>query len=374
LHQVKAASADYRLEMTISIFQLFSNQLSLATIDKDNCYFKLFSKVTVGIFMIASFLSFATSYSDSALTCKARTDNNYFDTYCWSYGTVMPTSNYYFDGEEFGTENLCKGINDNREEFYNYSPHIWVTLMLLIQGALFMIPDIMWQGFEGGILDQFGTEKANFLSPKNKNCEVFDGLSKSKTKRYFFVFAFCECLNLGFAIINFIIMNHFLGGHFYNRMLSCKESIFPTQISCDVKSYAAQGGYWTENSLCFLGQNLVNQKIYLVIWAWFIVLFVASGCMIVFRILCIVLPLLRKMIVQSYTTGKGIEKIAYVRLDSSTYELGHIGHWFLLTQIGKNSSPYLFTNFLKELSMRNTVNVDRETLEFQEADESRKLC
>jgi len=366
--------------MTISMFQLFSKQLSLGTIDRDNWYFKLFSRVTVGIFMMASLLSFVTSYSDSAMMCKqekySKIDNNYLDTYCWSYGLVKPIlhqSDYSY-GEEVGTENLCRGINDNKKEFYNYSPHIWVTLMLLIQGALFMIPDVMWQGFEGGILDQFGTEKANFLSPKNKYGKVFNGLSKSKTRRYFFVFAFCECSNLGIAIINFIIMNHFLGGHFYNRMLSCKESIFPTQLSCNVKSYAAQGGYWTENSLCFLGQNLVNQKIYLVIWAWFMVLFIASGCMIVFRMLCIALPLLRKMIVQSYTTEKGIEKIAYVRLDSSTYELGHIGHWFLLTQIGKNSSPYLFTNFLKELSMRNTVNVDRETLEFQEADESRKLC
>jgi len=210
--------------MTISMFQLFSNQLSLATIDRDNWYFKLFSRVTVGIFMIASLLSFATSYSDSAMTCEQRTDNNYFYTYCWSHGQVMPIlhqSEYYSGGEEVGTENLCKGINDNKKEFYNYSPHIWVTLMLLIQGALFMIPDIMWQGFEGGILDQFETEKANFLSPKNKNGKVFDGLSKSKTRRYLFVFAFCECSNLVFTTINFIIMNHFLGGHFYNRMLSC---------------------------------------------------------------------------------------------------------------------------------------------------------
>lgn len=363
--------------MTISMFQLFSNQLSLATIDRDNWYFKLFSRVTVGIFMIASLLSFATSYSDSAMKCKQRTDNNYFDTYCWSHGQVMPIlhqSEHYSDGKEVGAENLCKGINDNKEEFHNYSPHIWVTLMLLIQGALFMIPDIMWQGFEGGILDQFGTENANFLSPKNKNGKVFDGLSKSKTMRYLDVFAFCECSNLVFAIINFIIMNRFLGGHFYNRMLSCRESIFPTQLTCDVYSYTVSGGIITKNSLCFLGQNLVNQKIYLVIWAWFIVLFIASGCMIVFRILCIALPILRKKIVQSYTTGKDIEKIAYVRLDSPIYNFGHICHWFLLTQIGRNSSPHLYTNFLKELSLRKTTNAYRETLEIQESDESRKLC
>ena len=361
--------------MTISIFQLFSNQLSLGTIDRDNWYFKLFSRVTVGIFMIASFLSFATSYSDSAMTCKRRTEQGqkYFDTYCWTYGTVIQVVHYdyYADGE---TENLCKGINDDEEESRNYSPHIWVTLMLLIQGALFMIPDIVWQGFEGGLLDQFGAEKNSFLSPKNKNGEVFDGLSKAKTRRYFFVFVFCECLNLCFTIINFIIMNYFLGGQFYNRMLSCKESIFPTQLRCEVYSYAGSGRREMEDSLCILGQNMINQKIYLVIWAWFIVLFIASGCMVVFRILCLVLPLLRKIIVQSYTTGKGIDKIAYVRTDSPTYDFGHIGHWFLLTQIGKNASPHLFTNFLKELSLRKTVNVDRETLEMQEADESRKLC
>ena len=367
--------SDFRFNMTISMFQLFSNQLSLATIDRDNWYFKLFSRVTVGIFMIASLISFATSYSDSAMTCKQRTDSNYFDTYCWSYGTVMPVahqSDYYSDGKN--TENICKGINDDEEESRNYSPHLWVTLMLLIQGALFMIPDIMWQGFEGGMLDQFGTEKGSFLSPRIKNGEVFDGLSKKKTMRYFFAFVFCEFMNLGFAIINFIIMNYFLGGHFYNRMLSCKESIFPTRLSCQVYYYDGSGRNTREDSLCLLGQNLINQKIYVLIWAWFIVLFIASGCMIVFRTLCIVLPLLRKMIVQSYTTGKGIEKIAYGRLDSPTYDFGHIGHWFLLTQIGKNSTPNSFTNFLKELSLRGTGNVDRETLEIQEADESRKLC
>jgi len=360
--------------MTISMFQLFSNQLSVGMIDRDNWYFKLFSRVTVGIFMIASFLSFATSYSDSAITCKRTTEQKYFDTYCWTYGTVIPILHQsdYYDSE--GETDICNGINDDKEESRNYSPHIWVTLMLLIQGTLFMIPDIVWQGFEGGFLDQFGAEKSSFLSPKNKNDKVFNGLSKLKTRRYFFVFVFCECLNLCFTIINFIIMNYFLGGHFYNRMLICKESIFPTRLRCDVSSYHSSGGITNENSLCILGQNMINQKIYLVIWAWFIVLFIASGCMIVFRILCTALPLLRKIIVQSYTTGKGIEKIAYVRTDSPTYDFGHIGHWFLLTQIGKNSSPHLFTNFLKELSLRKTVNVDHESLEIQEADESRKFC
>ena len=362
--------------MTISIFELFSNKLSHSTIDRDNWYFKLFSRWTVAFLLLMSAFSFATSYSDRAITCKARNDKDYFETYCWSNGKVIPIEHNPYISNDDDSEILCGGINDHKEsdESLNHSPHLWVTLMLLVQGAIFMIPDILWRGIEGGMLDQFGTEKCNFLALQNENGKTFNGLSKKKTHVYFISFVFCECLNVVITIINFILTNIFLGGHFYNRMISCKEFIFPTRFNCLVYSFTGSGGSQREDALCFLGQNIINQQLYLVLWGWFILLFAASGCMVIFRILCIALPHFRKLVLQSYTTGKGVEKIASIRVDSQAYYFQNIGHWFLLIQIGRNSSPYHFTSFLKELNLNKKVKDEYESLEMKDNDESRKLC
>ena len=308
-----------------------------------------------------------TSYSESAISCKSnrQSDPNYMKAYCWSHATVLDADIPLSPDYGSGNEDKCGRNTDKYGR--EYSPHQSVTLMLLIHAVLFMIPDIVWQGIEGGMLEQFGTNRSNFLSPGDG--EIFKGLSKQKTTMYFSTFVFCELLNLVFTIINFVIMNIFLGDF---RTITCIDWLFPTMMMCSISYYEGSGRTMTDENLCFLGQNEINQQIYLVLWAWFIILFCASLVMITVRILSIAVPAFRKFLLLSYTKSEGMERLSYVK--RLTQDKGSIGHWFILTQIGRNASPYKFKMLLEEINSGKGFNEEPDTLEMQAAEETRKLC
>ena len=46
-------------------------------------------------------------------------------------------------------------------------------------------------------------------------------------------------------------------------------SVFPTVTSCNIPNVGAGGGEQMHNGLCVLTQNIINEKIYLVLWWWY---------------------------------------------------------------------------------------------------------
>lgn len=59
---------------------------------------------------------------------------------------------------------------------------------------------------------------------------------------------------------------------------------FPTDVSCTVPNVGAGGGEQNHNGLCILSQNIINEKMYLVIWIWLVLLMLISLPYIFFRI------------------------------------------------------------------------------------------
>ena len=49
-------------------------------------------------------------------------------------------------------------------------------------------------------------------------------------------------------------------------------TVFPTITSCSVPNVGASGVAQVHNGLCVLTQNIINEKIYLVLWFWYMFL------------------------------------------------------------------------------------------------------
>ena len=64
-------------------------------------------------------------------------------------------------------------------------------------------------------------------------------------------------------------------------------SVFPTVTSCSIPNVGAAGGEQIHNGLCVLTQNIINEKIYLVLWFWYAFLAPFSICFIAYRIITI---------------------------------------------------------------------------------------
>ena len=103
----------------------------------------------------------------------------------------------------------------------------------------------------------------------------------------------------------------------------------------------------------------MNQKIYLVLWVWFVVLFSVSACMIVYRVLTCTLPAFQRNVLQRYLKSTDHYAVQKLRLD-----FDHVGNFFVLTQIGRNATPYNFRKFLDEVvdrQFKSNVNEKAKT-------------
>ena len=68
---------------------------------------------------------------------------------------------------------------------------------------------------------------------------------------------------------------------------------FPTEISCDLPNVGAGGGNQVQNGMCVLTQNIINEKIYLIFWFWFVILGCISFLFFLYRAMTILIPQLR---------------------------------------------------------------------------------
>merc|ERR1712045_341347 len=197
----------------------------------------------------------------------------------------------------------------------------WVPFMLIIHGLIFLIAGKAWKALENGLLEQFGTrneiskliEEEELNKHANEKAKRFRALSRNANNRRFYYFIFCELINLVALIFNFCLIDVFLGGRFSSygsdvvnysiqKDPNAQEqegnpmcSAFPTLTACKFKfGGVAVGSVDQEVSLCVLSQNIINQKIYLFLWFWMILLMVAAGIGAIFRITQIVLPKVRK--------------------------------------------------------------------------------
>ena len=140
-------------------------------------------------------------------------------------------------------------------------------------------------------------------------------------------------------------------------------SVFPTTVNCQFSFFGATGAQDKRSNICIMGQNIMNQKIYLVLWIWFVVLFTVSGCKILFRFLTLILPQLKQMEIRKYIKSRDDGAVRSLKLD-----FDYIGNWFILLQIGRNSTPYTFREFLDEVVGRTKwIDAEKEKKKRQKA-------
>jgi len=102
------------------------------------------------------------------------------------------------------------------------------------------------------------------------------------------------------------------------------------------------------NGLCILSQNIINEKLYLLIWFWMVILIFVSVFWVFFRLSTLFVGYFRFVLVMSRTglaSSKDLRKSVQFVLSKC-----FLGDWFVLAQIGKNVNTYFYRAFLKELS------------------------
>jgi len=101
-----------------------------------------------------------------------------------------------------------------------------------------------------------------------------------------------------------------------------------------------------KSGLCILSQNIVNEKIFLILYFWYFFLFLCSLAFVAYRLATLFLPAFREWLILTRARS-GLYLATPLR---SVLRRTNAGDWFVLDQICKNVDTSFFLEFIDQLS------------------------
>ena len=119
--------------------------------------------------------------------------------------------------------------------------------------------------------------------------------------------------------------------------------VFPKVTKCTFHKFGPSGTVEKFDGLCVLPLNIINEKIYVFLWFWFVIVSIITGVQVIYRLAVLVMPRLREILLRTRARLAPMIKIETICRKS------RLGDWFLLYQLGKNMDPLVFRDFINDL-------------------------
>jgi len=338
--------------------------------DIDSFVFKLHYRTTATILFICCILVTANDLIGKTIDCMSTNiPGNVLNTYCWILSTFsVPTKSNQIHGQDNaypGVEPLGPGTHQHDSgERVVHAYYQWVPFVLFLQGLLFYIPHWLWKTFEdrklNKITDGLRGRTLN-LEDRKEKCDMLVTYTVDTLHTHNFYalkFFICDALNMVNVIGQMFLINKFLGGVFMTygtEVLKWSESepgertdpmidVFPRITKCTFYKYGPSGTLEHHDAMCVLALNIINEKIFVTIWFWFIVLAIVTFLYCVYVIAVITVPGMRITM---------LERNAKHDLKDRTEVLkkrANFGDWFLLFLLSKNLDSVLFKDYMIKLT------------------------
>jgi len=374
----------------------FKNLIKGEKVSIDNEIFRLHYRGTTALLVICSALLTAKQFFGDPIACHVRGDGaiqGLVTTYCWIHGTYTLRAreeSWDMDRREYTPKELnymrTHGYNNHRrveahpgfgtfqegkhEKVY-HTYYQWVCLILWLQALLFYFPRYCWKKVEDG--------KIRLCTPNMKDPEfeqearekhvkrLLNAYKRFKNKNNFYAMAFFgfEMLNGFNSVVQLFLIDKFMGKRFmdyglriwnfyslegeeFENQVDPMHEVFPKMAKCDFYQHSTSGQIDGSDAMCLLPLNIVNEKIFLVLWLWLIILIPLSLAALLYRAMMMMCPNMRGCMI--WKTGNRWEDVA------DACSKGEFGDWFLLRQMSKNVDPEIFGEFLKQLCKNEGVD------------------
>ncbi|XP_008545935.1 innexin inx2 [Microplitis demolitor] len=351
------------------MFDVFGSVRGLLKLDQvniDNNVFRLHYKGTVILLIAFSLLVTSRQYIGDPIDCIVdEIPLSVMDTYCWIYSTFTIPDRIGIVGRDIVQPGVASHV-EGADEVKYHKYYQWVCFTLFFQAILFYIPRYLWKTWESGRIKMLVLDL---------NCPIIADSNKMERSKllvdyfqtnlhtqnlYAYRFFLCEVLNFINVVGQIYFMDFFLDGEFstygadvvrFTEMEPEERNdpmsrVFPKVTKCTFHKYGASGTVQKFDGLCVLPLNIVNEKIYVFLWFWFIILSIVSGLSLMYRAAVVALPKLRLMILRARSR---ISSQSEIQLISNRFQ---IGDWFVLYQLGKNIDPLVFKQLITDLATR----------------------
>lgn len=124
--------------------------------------------------------------------------------------------------------------------------------------------------------------------------------------------------------------------------------VFPTVTKCTFYNYGKSGSVQNHDALCVLPLNIVNQRLYVFIWFWLIILCLITAISLSMHMFVIFYP-----VTYAKLHFRAWKKSTIVKWDQLERDL-HLkfGDWKLLSIIARNMEPLFFEEFIHALVIK----------------------
>lgn len=334
--------------------KVFSGLKGLIKLNKvciDNHVFRLHYKVTVALLMAFSILVTSRQYIGDPIDCitKDSVPTKVLDSFCWVHSTFSITSAWH---KRVGSQVPYPGVDKYTpgEERVYHSYYQWVCFVLFFQACLFYVPRYLWKAAEGRRVEKLILDLSNPIledEMRQKNVAILCKYMEANRERhqtYVLYFFLCEFLNFVNVVGQIYLVDSFLGGEFStygSKVFQFSEwdpsvrfdpmiKVFPRLTKCTFHMYGSSGDVQKHDAMCILPINIINEKIYVFMWFWFVLLAILSGVMIIYRAVIVFYENARVMVLANSFRNLEISKVRELT------QMMDIGDWFLLSLLAKN--------------------------------------
>lgn len=362
----------------------------------DNSVFRLHCKATAFMIFVSCTVVSVGQFFGDPIDCIVDTiPQGVMDTYCWIHSTfTLPKHVKGEIGWEVAHPGVAPVLN-YEEEVVEHKFYQWVCFTLFVQGVCFLLPYSLWKRWEGGrvakLIPQedlchalhdsrmpgFATaaaliekQKAQIAIGKMKDYFITKNHFNYREHRHYFLkFTFCEFLNFVNVLCQIFFLDLFLGGVFTtygSDVLAMSQedpenrndplnSVFPKVAKCTFNKYGPSGTIENYDGLCILSLNIINEKIYILLWFWFVFLSTVSAIQLVWRAFSIISGRMREFILRGQSRLlAGPDDVTLCCYNMS------MGDWFILVQIGNNIDSHIYADLIQQIARSFKKIMDEE--------------
>nr|QDR50930.1 innexin 7 [Heliconius melpomene] len=285
----------------------------------ENTVFKLHYKMTVTILLAFVVLVCAREYFGDHIKCISDqgVPDHVIQTYCFFMATFTIVRHYNESLLEGGfLPHPGVGPILSTDQTLNHTYYQWVPFVLFIQMICFYMPHYIWKKKEGGrikalvdglqyaslALAEEDMDVGHMKVPSKKTVEnridiikkdIILRLRISRTWSIWLVSM--EVANLLHLMFQIWMINIFLKGNFislganvlqfrnWNQIADPLETVFPKVTKCTFHKFGPSGSIQQHDALCVMALNIIHEKLYVVLWFWFLFLFIASVLAVIWR-------------------------------------------------------------------------------------------
>ncbi|CAG0921254.1 unnamed protein product [Notodromas monacha] len=258
--------------------------------------------------------------------------------------------------------------HEDEKKYYTY--YQWVVFVLFLQAMLCYFPKWLWDMWESNLLStivvglNYGMITEEEKESKKKT--LIDYMLKhiKHHNMYAIKYFFCEVLCLINIIGQMYLMNAFFDGEFmqYGRKVTDFSDmdqdnridpmvyVFPRITKCTFHKFGPSGTIMRSDFLCVLPLNIFNEKSFVFLWFWYIIIATLLSALVLFRIAIIALPSTRAHIFHFYNRIISKDTAAAISRKTS------LGDWWVMFMLGSNMDPLIYREVMSELAKKIEIS------------------